>query len=165
MLYIDAGWYCDLTHFSFETRHPGHRYHISPETQTSALSWSRVTPALGSGRLDRVMQHPPRTGHSTRRPVEGLRWGSERGCSKGGLRQEGADGAANGGTAVCQREEGQEGGCTRSRFPCPRQTKLCLSILPPLPWATWHGHCPQPPTHTPHAPPPVLRAASSNSLL
>lgn len=24
-------------------------------------------------------------------------------------------------------------------------------------WATWHGQCPQPPTHTPHAPPPVLR--------
>lgn len=89
----------------------------------------------------------------------GGRWrgcvrGARGGCSKGGLWQEGADGAANGGTAACQREEGQEGGCTRSRFPARARPSCacqsCLRVLGNLAW-------PVPSASYPHAPPPVLR--------
>ena len=89
----------------------------------------------------------------------GGRWrgcvrGAERGCAEGGLRQEGADGAANGGTASCQRGEGQEGGCTRSRFPASARPSCacqsCLRVLGNLAW-------PVPSASYPHAPPPALR--------
>lgn len=35
------------------------------------------------------------------------------------------------GITVCQGGEGQEGGCTHSRFPRSVEAKLCPSILPP----------------------------------
>ena len=127
--------------FHSETGRLRHRHRSGPEAQTSALSWS-VTPALRSRSLESSDVMPPRTGHSTRRLAEGLRQAS----SEGGVQGEGAAGAANGTSApsqgwcqphttACQNGEGQEGGCTRSRFPPPHppsmETKLCLSILSP----------------------------------
>lgn len=99
----------------------------------------RVRTALRSSRLDSSNAMPFRTGHSTKRPAEGLRQASGEGVcrerTQAGGGQTGRPMAhlppVSRGTTACQNGEGQEGGCTRSRFPPSVETKLCLSILPP----------------------------------
>lgn len=154
--------------FHSETGHLGQRHSGSPETQTSALSWSESQQPSEAAVWAAVMQCLPGQDIPPRgQPAEGLRQASGKGAgAERGLGQEGEDGVANGTSTPRQGWYQPQHRClpkwggagrrlhTQQIPPSPtnpawRETKLCLSILPPSSQETWCGQCPRPPTHTP----------------
>lgn len=137
--------------------------HATQDTDTtSALETQTLSPFMVKSHtspgaaLDRGCKHP-RTGHSTRRPVEGLRQGSEEGVPKGDLAGGGREWWPTMVQAPASVEEGQEGGCTRVQTPPPRARPSCARQSCPRLGKLRHGCVPS--ASHPHVtrPTPVLR--------